>query len=435
MNQAEKIIEADTHSPVISPLARRYTEWMSRHAWLVSLGGLALILLSMYGLLFLKPSTKFDDMFPTDSPTIRDMRWLEENLGPISNVEVLLRFDKASPLDAFDKLMWVDRVAEAIRRDEKLGYALSAVTFMPELPRSGSLRDVSRRSVMRKRLEEALDILKSQGWVADTERGQVWRITAKVSATADEDYGVLTNRVIERATNVARESGQTLPFDVEFTGLYPVMHSTQLSLIDDLQISFTAAFILITPVMMLIARGFWAGLLIMVPNVLPETLVFGLMAWLGFRLDIAGLLTASVAMGIAVNDTLHVVNWYARRLASGDSRTEALADTLSSCAAAMFHTMLISCCSMLPFLFADFLPTRQFAFLMIAMLSSAILGDLVLLPGLLLSPLGLCLMPRNAKVKAQSGDIASPTSSAPAVSTLHDDHSDARDSNSSESAI
>lgn len=120
------------------------------------------------------------------------------------------------------------------------------------------------------------------------------------------------------------------------------------------------------------------------------------MAWLGFRLDIAGLLTASVAMGIAVNDTLHFVNWYARRLAAGDTRTEAIADTLSSCAGAMFHTMLISCCSMLPFLFADFLPTRQFAFLMIAMLSSAILGDLVLLPGMLLSPLGLCLVPKRS---------------------------------------
>jgi predicted exporter len=54
----------------------------------------------------------------------------------------------------------------------------------------------------------------------------------------------------------------------------------------------------------------------------------------------------------------------------------------------MIHTMLISCCSMLPFMFADFNPTRQFAMLMIAMMSTSILGDLILLPALLLSPLG-----------------------------------------------
>ena len=183
----------------------------------------------------------------------------------------------------------------------------------------------------------------------------------------------------------------------EFTGLSPVMNETQKMLLRDLGASFSTAFLLITPVMMLIARGFWAGFLIMIPNVLPETLVFGSMAWLGFRLDIAGLLTASVAMGIAVNDTLHFVNWYAHRLSLGDSRSRAIEDTMSNCALAMVHTMLISCCSMLPFMFAEFTPTRQFACLMIAMIGSSILGDLVLLPALLLSPLGLCLMPRKSQ--------------------------------------
>jgi hypothetical protein len=166
------------------------------------------------------------------------------------------------------------------------------------------------------------------------------------------------------------------------------MHDTQLALLADLGSSFSTAFLLITPVMMLIARGIRPGLLIMIPNILPETLVFGTMAWMGYSIDIAGILTASVAMGIAVNDTLHFVNWYTNRLALGDTREQAIADAFSNCGKAMVHTMLISCCSMLPFLFAEFNPTRQFATLMIAMMSSSILGDLVLLPALLLSPLG-----------------------------------------------
>lgn len=402
VHQAAEIIQHDTHAPVVSLAAVRYTHWMSRHCNFVAMVGLFLIGLSMFGLLYLQPSTKFDDMFPPDSPTIRDMEWLEDHIGPIASVEVLLRFPVNSPLDAYDRLQWVDRVTEAIRSNQQLGVAMSATTFLPELPRSGRLRDVARRSVLRGRLDEVRPQLEQGAWLARDDAGEAWRITVKVSATSGEDYGVLTDRVTRQVAEATQSAGTeqpdaAKPFETEITGLYPVMHTTQLSLIDDLQISFTVAFVLITPVMMLIARGFWAGLLIMVPNVLPETLVFGMMAWLGFRLDIAGLLTASVAMGIAVNDTLHFVNWYARRLAAGDTREQAIADTLSSCAGAMFHTMLISCCSMLPFLFADFLPTRQFAFLMIAMLSSAILGDLVLLPGMLLSPLGLCLLPKRTK--------------------------------------
>jgi predicted RND superfamily exporter protein len=261
----------------------------------------------------------------------------------------------------------------------------SAVTFLPKLPSGGRIRDVSKRAVMRTAVSKQFNQLVKRGLVSQDADSTAWRITAKVSALSKLNYGELTERVRQTVEPIQQEQEE---FKVIYTGLSPVMHDTQLALLDDLGSSFTTAFLLITPVMMLIARGIRAGLLIMVPNILPETLVFGMMAWLGYSIDIAGILTASVAMGIAVNDTLHFVNWYSHRLAVGDTREQAVADAFSNCGRAMIHTMLISCCSMVPFLFAEFNPTRQFATLMIAMMSSSILGDLVLLPALLLSPLG-----------------------------------------------
>jgi len=373
--------------------------WMVKYANVVAGLGLVLMVVSFIGFLNLKSSTKFGDMFPRKSAVVRDMAWIEEHLGPIASVEVLLSFKSDCELELFERVTWVDRVAKQIRSSPDVGGVMSALTFLPPQPTSSSMRDVVKRSAMRKLLEKNLSALEENGWVGEAKDTQVWRITAKVSAIADENYGVLVNRIRDEVKKVAMADHEgMLPFAVEYTGLSPVMHETQLMLLQDLGASFTTAFLLITPVMMLIARGFWAGLLIMIPNVLPETLVFGMMAWLGFQLDVAGILTASVAMGIAVNDTLHFVNWYARRLSLGDDRAQAIADSLTSCAGAMFHTMLISCCSMLPFLLAEFMPTRQFACLMIAMLSSALLGDLVLLPALLLSPLGLCLIPKRKLV-------------------------------------
>lgn len=384
------------HPAHVSPRAEAYVRWMSKYANIVAGLGLILMVVSFIGFLNLKSSTKFGDMFPQKSAVVRDMSWIEQHLGPISSVEVLLSFKSDSDPDVFDRVTWVNRVATQIRSSSDVGGVMSALTFLPPQPTSGSMRDVVKRSAMRKLLEKNLSTLVENGWVGEAPDAQVWRITAKVSAIADENYGVLVDRIRNEVNKVVMSDEQPpVPFTVEYTGLSPVMHETQLMLLRDLGASFTTAFLLITPVMMLIARGFWAGLLIMIPNVLPETLVFGMMAWLGFQLDVAGILTASVAMGIAVNDTLHFVNWYARRLSLGDDRAQAIADSLTSCAQAMFHTMLISCCSMLPFLLAEFMPTRQFACLMIAMLSSALLGDLVLLPALLMSPLGLCLIPKR----------------------------------------
>lgn len=397
----------------VSPWAKAYAAFMSRYCWPVSIGGILLLLVSFYGLLSLKSSTRFDDMFPAGSPTVSDMAWIEQHLTPIASVEVLLGFPDDSPADAFDQVVWVDRVANHLRSQSDIGGVLAATSFLPKLPSGSRVRDVVRRRIFRNSLPKFLPQLQEQGLVAERSGMRLWRVTAKVSALSRLDYGELTAKVQSAVgecissvkasqrrepredeeenedPNEANELvGSFITPQVEFTGFSPMVHDTQTALLTDLGSSFTTAFLLITPVMMLIARGIRTGLLIMFPNILPETVVFGGMAWLGYSLDIAGLLTASVAMGIAVNDTLHFVNWYSWRLTEGDTREQAIAHTFSNCARAMIHTMLISCCSMLPFMFAAFNPTRQFAMLMIAMMSTSILGDLVLLPALLLSPLG-----------------------------------------------
>lgn len=390
----------------VAPWASAYAGFMSRYAWPVSIAGIALLLFSFYGLSFLKSSTRFDDMFPDGSPTVSDMAWIESHLGPIASVEVLLTFPKSEVADEYDEVVWVDRVASQLRNQPEIGAVLAGTTFLPKLPARNRLRDVARRGVYRSALPKIMLQLQQQGLLAETPAGRIWRVTAKVSALSQFDCGQLTAKVRETVEalreEALREADVPEPGDdplqkaaatkpipqVQYTGFSPMMHDTQVALLTDLGSSFTTAFLLITPVMMLIARGVRTGLLIMFPNILPETVVFGGMAWLGYSLDIAGLLTASVAMGIAVNDTLHFVNWYSWRLSLGDTREQAVAHTFSNCARAMIHTMLISCCSMLPFMFAEFNPTRQFAMLMIAMMSTSILGDLVLLPALLLSPLG-----------------------------------------------
>lgn len=398
---------------MVSPWATRYAAFMNRCCWPVSIGGILLLLFSFYGLLSLKSSTQFNHMFPAGSATVTDMAWMEQHVSPIASVEVLLGFPNDSPIDTFDQVVWVDRVATHLRRQADIGGVLAATSFLPTLPSGARVRDVARRRVFRNSLPKFLPQLQEQGFVAQRSTMRLWRVTAKVSALSRLDYGELTARVqvavgeciaTEKALrqrdrpkdegeNEGHDGADTLAESivvpqVEFTGFSPMIHDTQTALLTDLGSSFTTAFLLITPVMMLIARGIRTGLLIMFPNVLPETVVFGSMAWLGYSLDVAGLLTASVAMGIAVNDTLHFVNWYSWRLTAGDTREQAIAHTFSNCARPMIHTMLISCCSMVPFMFAAFNPTRQFAMLMIAMMSTSILGDLVLLPALLLSPLG-----------------------------------------------
>jgi len=365
-----------------------YLAWLTRNATLISATSIGLLILTCVGLTYLKASTKFSDMFPMESKTNQDMAWMEQHIGPIATVEVLLKFPNDSSLTELDRAGWVSKVSNKLLEQEEVGGVFSATSFLPTWSESSAMGATVKRAVMRKAIVNAIPSLQAKGLIAQSDDGETWRIMAKVSATSDEDYGQLTRAVAAATESILQETPQETTIIAEYTGLSPVMHETQVALLTDLGYSFASAFLLITPVMMFIARSVRGGLLLMLPNVLPVTIAFGCMGWLGLDLDIAGILTASIALGIAVDDTLHFVCWYMDELRDGYSSREAVARTFHSCAAAMIHTTLISCLSMVPFLFAEFIPTQQFAKLMIVMLSGAILGDLVLLPAMLLSPLG-----------------------------------------------
>jgi uncharacterized protein len=233
--------------------------------------------------------------------------------------------------------------------------------------------------------------------IASTDLGQVWRVIARVSAVNDVDYGTLTQKVAEATDEIVTTAPNDAAITAICTGLTPVMHETQVSVLSDLGYSFLSAFVLITPIMMLVVRSFLGGLLIMLPNILPVTFVFGTMGVLGYSLDIAGILTASIALGIAVDDTLHFVCRYMQNLSENGNRKSSVIRTIRECAPAMMTTTAISTLAMSPFLFAEFMPTGQFAKLMIAMLLGAIVGDLFLLPALLLSPIGKVIRSTSSK--------------------------------------
>ncbi len=267
------------HEAMIPAWATNYAAWSSRNStWIVFLG-FALIGLSFYGLLHLKSSTKFDDMFPQGSSTIRDMKWVEQHLGPIASVEVLVKFNPDVEVGDYEQLEWIDRIVERLKNHPDVGGVIGATSFLPKLPKSSSMRDVTRRSVLRKELPKSFGLLEEKGWISNKLGQRVWRINAKVSALSRADYGELTSRVRMAVEQVRDSSEKEKPFQADLTGLSPIMHDTNLALLDDLGSSFTTAFFLITPVMMWIGRGIRAGLLIMIPTSSPKP--WSLAGWPG----------------------------------------------------------------------------------------------------------------------------------------------------------
>ena len=195
-------------------------------------------------------------------------------------------------------------------------------------------------------------------------------------------------------------AGEDVGITTIYTGIIPIVYKAQRALLRSLIESILLAFIMITIVMMLLLRdwdrpfergnylNFRGGLFAMIPNVFPVIVVFGFMAYRGIKVDIGSMMTASVAMGVAVDDTIHFLTWYRQALAKGLERLEAIKVAYTKVATAMTQTTLIAGFGLSAFAFSTFTPTQRFGTLMLFLLAAALIGDLILLPAVLASPLG-----------------------------------------------
>lgn len=227
---------------------------------------------------------------------------------------------------------------------------------------------------------------------------------------------------IQQPVELATHAGQ---MDVVYTGVVPVVYKAQRTLLVSLIESVAWAFVLIAFVMACllsparsVAAAFYPGNLLqalcsgavsMIPNVFPVVIIFGIMGHLGMLVDIGSMMTASVAMGVAVDDTIHFLTWFREGLRNGMDRRQAIFMAYKNVAPAMTQTTIIGGLGLSVFALSTFTPTQRFGTLMLSLLAAALVGDLVFLPAILASPLGRIFTFRTKR----NGDSDS--------GTLHDD--------------
>jgi predicted RND superfamily exporter protein len=350
-----------------------------------------LMALAATGLPALQTSVRIETLYEPHSRIIQDYAWLEDRIGPLVPIEILLTVDAQTPLTdrgVLDLLWKIDRRLTELPQVEA---TFSALKVFPDLPQMPGLSPAMRARLLNKAISEARPAFERSGVLKVQEQRSVWRLTAWVSALAPLDYG----DVLEQVTATANPLLEKLPENardrvrLSVSGIMPLVHQIQGRLLTDLFSSLMSALLVITVVMTVVQAGFLNGLLAMASNVFPIVIAFGVMGLLRHPMDIGSVMTASIALGIAVDDTLHFLTFFRRTLAiPGTTREQAVLATFLDCGPAMIQTSFSCGLGLLVFAFSDFVPTSRFAVLMACLLLLALLGDLLLLPAMLLSPAG-----------------------------------------------
>jgi predicted RND superfamily exporter protein len=147
---------------------------------------------------------------------------------------------------------------------------------------------------------------------------------------------------------------------------------------------YAITFSLIMLTMMLAFGSIRLGLIAMIPNVFPIVLVLGCMGWLGWNLDYLRLLLATIAIGIAVDDTIHFTSCFKREFERCGRYREALEVTMASVGPAIMAMTAILVVALSAYYASSLAVIASFGFLLTLTIATAAISDLLLMPALLL---------------------------------------------------
>ena len=125
------------------------------------------------------------------------------------------------------------------------------------------------------------------------------------------------------------------------------------------------------------------GLIAMIPNIFPIVIFFGLMGLSGAVLNLGTSIIAAIALGIAVDNTVHLMTRLSAEVHAAPDQETALLHTLGTVGKPSLYASVILFLGFLVLYFSTFVPIREFGLLSAATMVVAFGADVILLPALL----------------------------------------------------
>ncbi len=307
-------------------------------------------------------------------PTREAFEYVSEHLSSIEGVEIKLKLP--SEFEDGGSLVRLQQLDAGLRRAPGVRTARSLLTILDTSAVALGAKDLNPENV-----GEVLTLLSLSDpsildqWISIDHK------TLRFSVSA-EPLGVdARNRMLE--TIGALTQGLPNEWEVRTTGASVLQRSIDQVVSDSAVQAFSRTSIIISILVMIFLRSVRWGALAMIPNLLPMVVLFGLMGFFGIALDAGTALVAPIAIGIAVDDTIHFLHAFtnARRLGATSVEATRLAGrqvgraivTTSATLAAGFLAMLVS----------RFQSMANIGLLSAAAILAAFVAELLVLPALI----------------------------------------------------
>ena len=319
--------------------------------------------------------------FPDDHPFVRDAHTVHEELAGLQVFSVTLMSAKTGLFETSEGMKKIDAVQELLDNQGLYDKTLSLATLMSlmhqefhagdtdyyKIPDAAADIDLYLSSLTRSDLEPFV-----------TEDYTTARISVRHNVTDSVRLNAAVDELIEVMPTIL---GPHIEFAVTGKNLMVsrAAESLMKGQISSLVLVLSIIFVLFT----VLYTSWLAGLLALVPNLIPIVLNFGLMGFLGVPLNPGTAMVAAIAIGVAVDDTIHLMTRFATESKLHLDERDAVRATIRGEAVPIVSTSIALALGFGVLSLSNFSIVAQFGLLAGATVIYAAVADLLIMPILL----------------------------------------------------
>jgi len=367
----EKLNKSFISDKILAPLVKS----LFKHPKYSLIAWIVLILIAIVGILKIERSVNMVDYFKKGNPTREAEQLMQNKFGGSQPVFVVFEGDMQSP----EVLKTMVRAEKYMKKSPDISFTQSIADLIEQM------NDVMGEG---KKIPDSKDKIEDLWFLLD---GQ--DIMPQL-VSDDLDKGIIQSRLISYDSknmkafidymNKFIKENSTDKCKIYLTGMPSIYVVMDESLFKSQMSSMAIALILVLLIVTVIVRSFKKGFFATLPILATIAILYGFMGYVGISLNVATVLVASVALGIGIDYSIHIITHFNHGLKEHNDVYKSLEDTLMISGKAIVINVFSVAAGFLVLLFSQMVPLQQFGLLVAMSMIGSGLGALTLLPVILI---------------------------------------------------
>lgn len=364
---------------------RRLLLWVFRNPLKIGISTIILLSIAVWGVLQIEVNNSVLDDLSKDDPIKQDFGFFDTHFGGVRGFELAVSSEKGNLLD-YESIQFMDKLDTYLVDSMHLSALVSparivrllnmarhdGVATFYKLPASRSEHEALMESVSAylkdRRIREILSKDFRQGRIAG-------RIVDKGSLAVSKKNKLLINWL--------QRNGGSEYLNFRITGSSDLIDKSNQYLTQNMLEGLSLDVLVLMLIIGLMFRSLRMMLISILPNLIPLLITAGIMGIAGIEMKVTISIIFSIAFGIAIDDTLHLLSRFKLELDKGRSLPFAMRTTFLSTGKAMILTAMVIASGFATLMLSDFKSTFYVGLLISLTLVIALLAELVLMPVLL----------------------------------------------------